>query len=271
MSTEQVPGDDAADRPADVPGADRADGSGGPVVDPDDVGPAARTVGGGVRVMTAESFSVQEAVGGWRGAVESVLPGVLFVVVFVATGQQLTPALIASAASAVLAVLVRLVQRTPATQAFSGVLGVGIGVIWAWRSGRGEDYFLWGLLVNVGYLAAFAVSCLVRWPLVGLALGLFRPEGPLNEHGSWSGAVAWRREAPLRRRYSVVTWLWAGMFAARLVVQVPLYAAGQVGWLGTAKLVMGLPLTALVLWFSWILLRGTTAALPGPAPSPTDR
>lgn len=225
----------------------------------------------GVRAIDAEQFSLAEAVGGVRGAVESVAPGLVFVVGYVVSGQRLGPALVASAAAALVAVVARLVQRSPLTQALSGVLGVGIGVIWAWRSGRGEDYFAWGLLTNVAYLVAFLVSVVVRWPLVGVVLGLFRGDGPLSEGGSWAGATAWRRDPVQRRRYTWVTWLWAGMFAARLVVQVPLYYAGEVAWLGTAKLVMGVPLTALVLWASWILVRGSTAARPAPAPTPPGR
>lgn len=218
----------------------------------------------GMRAIDAEEFSLAESVGGVRGAIESVLPGLVFVTVFVATGQQLTPALVSAAAAALVAVVARLVQRSPLTQALSGVLGVGIGVLWAWRSGRAEDYFAWGLISNVGFLLAFVVTVLVRWPLVGVVLGLFRPDGPLSESGSWAGAVAWRQDRALRRRYALVTWLWAAMFAARLAVQLPLYFAGEVAWLGTAKLVMGVPLTALVLWFSWILVRGSTAARPAP-------
>lgn len=221
----------------------------------------------GLRAIDAEEFSFADSVGGVRGAIESVLPGLVFVVVFVAGGQRLTPALVASAAAALVAVVARLAQRSPLTQALSGVLGVGIGVLWAARSGRAEDYFAWGLLTNVGYLLAFVVSVLVRWPLVGVVVGLFRPDGPMSSSGSWAGAVAWRQDRALRRRYAVVTWLWAGMFALRLVVQVPLYLAGQVAWLGTAKLVMGVPLTALVLWLSWILVRGSTAARPAPPPT----
>jgi len=230
-----------------------------PAAAPEDAVPAR-----GMRAIEAEDFSIAESVGGVRGAVESVLPGLLFVVVFVASGQQLRPALIASVAAAVLAVVARLVQRSPLTQALSGVLGVGIGVVWAWRTGDASDYFAWGLLTNVAYLLAFVVSVLVRWPLVGVVLGLFRGDGPMSEQGSWAGALAWRKDPVLLRRYALVTWLWAGMFAARLVVQVPLYYADEVAWLGTAKLVMGVPLTALVLWASWILVRGSTAARPGP-------
>ncbi|MBN9325453.1 MAG: DUF3159 domain-containing protein, partial [Cellulomonas sp.] len=51
----------------------------------------------------------------------------------------------------------------------------------------------------------------------------------------------------------------------RLAVQVPLYLQSDVAWLGTAKLAMGLPLTALVLWVSWRMVRaaeGPPAAAP---------
>ncbi|WP_454048389.1 DUF3159 domain-containing protein [Cellulomonas sp. Marseille-Q8402] len=233
-------------------------------VTPEDPAAPAR----GMRAIEADSFSIADSVGGVRGAVESVLPGLVFVVVYVAGGQELRPALIASVAAALLAVVARLVQRSPLTQALSGVLGVGIGVVWAWRTGDASDYFAWGLLTNVAYLLAFAVSVLVRWPLVGLVLGLFRGDGPMSESGSWAGAVAWRQDPALLRRYALVTWLWAGMFALRLVVQVPLYYADEVAWLGTAKLVMGVPLTALVLWASWILVRGSTAARPARTPTP---
>jgi hypothetical protein len=221
-----------------------------------------------MRAIEAEQFSIADSVGGVRGAIESVAPGLLFVVVYVAFGQELRPALIAAVAAALVAVVARLVQRSPLTQALSGVLGVGIGVIWAWRTGDASDYFAWGLLTNVGYLLAFVVSVLVRWPLVGLVLGLFRGDGPMSESGSWAGAVAWRKDPALLRRYALVTWLWAGMFALRLLVQVPLYYADEVAWLGTAKLVMGVPLTALVLWASWILVRGSTAARPARTPAP---
>jgi hypothetical protein len=221
-----------------------------------------------MRAIEADQFSIADSVGGVRGAIESVAPGLLFVVVYVAFGQELRPALIAAVAAALVAVVARLVQRSPLTQALSGVLGVGIGVIWAWRTGDASDYFAWGLLTNVGYLLAFVVSVLVRWPLVGLMLGLFRGDGPMSESGSWAGAVAWRKDPALLRRYALVTWLWAGMFALRLLVQVPLYYADEVAWLGTAKLVMGVPLTALVLWASWILVRGSTAARPARTPAP---
>ncbi|WP_263730903.1 DUF3159 domain-containing protein [Cellulomonas sp. SG140] len=218
----------------------------------------------GLRALTGEEFSATEALGGVRGVVESVAPGLLFVVVYLAAGERLRPALIAAVAGAVLAVAARLVQRTPVTQAFSGLLGVAVGVVWAWRSGAASNYFLVGLLTNGAYLVGTALTIVLGFPLVGLVVGLFAKEGPLSG-GPWSAVLAWRGDRSRRRAYALATWPWVGMFAVRLAVQVPLYLRSDVAWLGTAKLAMGLPLTALVLGVSWRMVR---AAEGPPAVAP---
>jgi hypothetical protein len=213
----------------------------------------------GVRALAGEQFSLAEAVGGVRGLIESIAPGLVFVVVFVADGQRMVPAVVAAGAAALAAVVLRLVQRTPLTQALSGVAGVAIGVFWALTTGRAENYFAWGLWTNVAYFVGTLVTILVGWPVVGLLVGLFENSGPLSG-GPWSAVGSFRAD-PLRRRRAVAaTWIWVAVFGARLAVQVPLYLAAQVVWLGTAKLVMGVPLFALALWFSWLLVR------PAPAP-----
>lgn len=221
----------------------------------------------GLRALTADEFSALDAVGGVRGVVEAVAPGLLFVVVYLAAGQRLVPALVASLGTAVLAVLVRLLQRTPVTQALSGFLGVVVGVVWAWRTGQAEDYFLYGLWVNVGYGLGTLATIVAGYPLVGLVVGLFGRQGPLAG-GPWSAAVAWRTDRALRRRYAIATWPWAAMFAARLAVQVPLYRDAEVAWLGTAKLLMGIPLTALALWVSWLLVPRSAASEDPPPTRP---
>lgn len=217
----------------------------------------------GVRALAAEEFSVAEAIGGVRGLVESVLPGLVFVVVFL-VGRELVPALVASGGVALVAVVVRLVQRTPLTQALSGVIGVGIGVLWAWRTGDAADYFVWGLWVNAAWTVGTLVSIVVRWPVVGVVVSLLRGED-----------MSWRTRAdarPLRRRYVWATWLWCALFVARLAVQLPLYFRGEdvVGWLGTARLAMGVPLFALVLWITWLLV-GPRAVRAAEASAPQTR
>ncbi len=216
-------------------------------------GPKVPAVGSkGVGQLAKEEFDFMEAVGGARGLVESIAPGLVFVVVFLASGELLL-ALVAAGGLAVLAVLARLVQRTPLTQAFSGLFGVAISVVWAWRSGEAADFFQWGLWVNGAYLLGCLLSIVLRWPVVGAIVAVIR--------GEWEG---WR-SSPMYRRYVLATWLWAGLFAARLLVQVPLLRADDVAWLGTAKLLMGVPLFALVVWVTWLMVRvpGAAGPLPG--------
>ncbi|HWS58107.1 MAG TPA: DUF3159 domain-containing protein [Actinotalea sp.] len=215
----------------------------------------------GVRQLVAADFSVADAIGGWRGLVESIAPGLGFVVVYVAT-HEITPSLVASLAVAGVAVIARLATRSPLTQAFSGVVGVLIGVVWAWRSGEAEDYFAWGLVTNVLFAVGMLVSILVRWPAVGVVVGLIRQTG-----------TGWRSDPGHVRRYTIATWFWFGLFAVRLAVQVPLYLNAEVAWLGSARLVMGVPLWALTLWLTWILVREPAgpAARPAPQASPPTR
>ena len=53
----------------------------------------------------------------------------------------------------------------------------------------------------------------------------------------------------------LATWLWVGLFSARLLVQTPLYLSGQTEWLAATKLVMGVPLYAGMVWVTWLLVR----------------
>jgi len=204
--------------------------------------------GRGLRQLDSDQFDMLASVGGVRGMVETVLPGVVFVVLFVIT-RDLMPPLIASVAVAVLAAVARLIGRTPVTQAVSGLLGVAIGALWAWRTGEAADYYRWGLYVNLAWAVGVLVSILVRWPVVGVVVSLLFGRG-----------FSWREDREQRRRYVLASWLWAAAFTLRLAVQVPLYLESSVGWLGTARLVMGLPMWALVLWITWLLVRRRAAA-----------
>ena len=127
---------------------------------------------------TSHDFSWSDALGGTRGVIEATAPGLVFVVVYVAT-RALVPTLIAALCVALLACAIRLVQRQGLQQALSGLFGVAIGVIFAAATGRGENYFAWGIVTNIAMALVFAVSVLLRrglvaqfyGPLTGLAKG----------------------------------------------------------------------------------------------------
>ena len=98
-----------------------------------------------------DDFSVIDAIGGPRGVIESILPGVVFVLLFVITSNlQLTIGV--SAALAVLQVIVRLCQRQSVMGSVSGLLAVGICLIWAWNSHEARNYYMFGFLTNAFYV-----------------------------------------------------------------------------------------------------------------------
>ncbi|WP_061965579.1 DUF3159 domain-containing protein [Demequina aurantiaca] len=210
--------------------------------EPSETGGAAATAARGAQLLGGEDFSFAAAIGGPRGFVESILPGLVFVVAYITVGGFQVP-VIASVVVVVAMVAARLIQRTPVTQALSGVLGVALGAVWAWRSGDAGEYFLPGLWINAAYLAAVLITMIVGWPVVGIAVGLLRGLG-----------TSWRKDRALRRRMQLATAVLAATFLLRLVVQVPLYMSDNVAALGTAKLAMGVPLFALSLWVMWLLV-----------------
>src|SRR6478609_10113462 len=94
---------------------------------------------------------LSEALGGWRGAVESAVPTLAFALVWARTENLRTALVVAGACVAVL-LLVRLVQRQDPRFIVYAAIGVAVSAFFALRSGRAEDAFLPGMLQNGGLL-----------------------------------------------------------------------------------------------------------------------
>lgn len=188
-------------------------------------------------------IDVLKTIGGVRGLIESLLPGLVFLVIFTLT-QQLNYALIASVAVAVAFTVARLVRKGTLTQALTGLLGVVICAVFSRVTGEAKDYYVPGFYTNIAYGAALVVSIIVRWPLMGVIFGFIRQEN-----------TSWRAEKARARQYAWATWIVVGVFAARLLVQVPLYFADNIPALGAARLAMGVPLYAAGLWMAWMISR----------------
>ena len=189
--------------------------------------------------------SLLVSMGGVQGIVESIVPGLLFVVIF-AISQMVYLSIGISAAVSVGFILLRIFRRKPLSQAIGGLIGIGIASFLAFRDGgSGRDYFLTGFATNLIYLVPLAISVIVRWPLIGVVAGFLLSE-----------KTAWRKDKYQMRVFTAATLLWVGIFSARLLVQWPLYLADNLGALATARLVMGLPLYAAGLWVTWLMLRG---------------
>ncbi|MFM9918186.1 DUF3159 domain-containing protein [Lacisediminihabitans sp. H27-G8] len=197
--------------------------------------------------------SLLKAVGGVRGLVESILPGLAFLVLYAAT-KNVALSVLVPVALAVLFVVVRLVTRTPITQAFAGIAGIAISAVLALISGRAEANFIPGIIINIASLSVLLLSILVRWPLIGVIVGFLTNE-----------TTQWREQKAKRRVLYLTTWLWAGLFALRLAVEVPLYLAKEAEWLAGVKLLLGIPLYAGMLWVTWLLVRAVYASSSRPS------
>jgi hypothetical protein len=187
------------------------------------------------------------AMGGIRGLVESILPGLMFLIVFTIT-KQLVPSVLAPLGVSVIFIVVRIVTRQPVTTAIAGALGIGISAGLALWTGRAEDNFVVGLWINAIMLVAMLVSLAVRRPLIGVVVGLLVSD------------PEWRSDRAKFRVATIATVLWALLPTIRLVVELPLYFAGAADALAAAKLVLGVPLYAILLWVTWLLLRTAWSA-----------
>jgi hypothetical protein len=189
---------------------------------------------------------VLNALGGKRGLIDSGLPALVFLIVFNISGKDVNAALYSAVALSIVLTLLRLLKRETVQHAFSGLIGVGICALISKRTGNAADFYLPGLWINAGYGLLYAITNLVRWPILGVMLGPILGENLL-----------WRKDPARLNAYIKAGWLWVAMFAARLIVQYPLYESGNINALGTARLLMGYPLFILTAWGTWQILRKT--------------
>jgi hypothetical protein len=210
-------------------------------------------VGDGTDEARLEAYkeSILANFGGKRGLTEAGLPSVVFIVVYTATRSLNTSLWSAVAVAAVLTV-VRLAQRDKLQHAMSGLFGVVVCAAFAKYTGQAKNFYLPGVLMQIGEGILFSVSALVRWPLVGVIIGPITGE-----------MMAWREHPERLRVFTIATWLLVGMFALRVAIEVPLYLANQLTALGAAKVVLGYPLYIAVLFVCWRVIK--KAPLPAQA------
>jgi len=210
---------------------------------------AAKRLGAAVNgaSVSFDRQSLLAAIGGWLGVAETALPTMGFLISFTLLRNPVLSVSIA-AGLAVGFISWRLIRRQNLSQAVVGLLAVALAAWLALREGGDTvDYFVPGFFTNAIYGTVFAVSALVRWPIIGVLAGLL------------FGISDWRSRRELRRRLTFITWIWVAFFAARLSVQLPLYFASAVEALATSRLIMGAPAYAGLLALTWVMLRATVS------------
>jgi hypothetical protein len=208
--------------------------------------PGAVTESAGPAENPAAAHPLEALLGGWRGALESILPPAAFVITFLTT-NSIGWAVGVALGLAVLFAVWRMAQGKRPTRAVSALLVVAVSAYVAVTFDSAVAFFWPRVLINLVSALAFAVSILVRWPLLGVIVG------PIV-----GTKMQWRQDPALMRAYSRASWLWVALCLIRAAVLVPLIE--QQLWWGlavTGLIFYGLVIATVLL--SWVLIRG---ALP---------
>jgi hypothetical protein len=198
--------------------------------------------------------------GGTRGAIDASLPVLAFVAGWSLSGQSVAMAALAALAVAMIIAGWRLRAGRRPRAVLLGVLGVCASALIALHTGRAEDFFLIQIFTNAASALTWAISIVLRWPLLGVVVGT-----------ALGQRLRWRRDPALLRAYGRASWIWVGQYLVRLAVFLPLWAAGWVTALGVARAALTWPLVAGCLAVSWWVLRrslpSTHPGLRHPTPS----
>jgi hypothetical protein len=235
-------------------------------------------------------------IGGWSGALITAIPTAVFVIVNVLA--SLKAAILAAVLSALVLTAYRLIRRKSIQQSLSGLFGVAIAAFIAARTGQARGYFLFGIWTSFAYAVPFAISVVVRRPLVGLLWEFLDPTpaapagGAPREAGRDSGrdvagdpaterdgdpvpppvadrpadAPDWYRRRPLLVAYTWATLAATVVFLARGFVQLALYGENATGWLAFARIAMGYPLFIAAVGFSFLVVTRARHRLAAGAP-----
>jgi hypothetical protein len=152
-----------------------------------------------------------DAFGGGRGLFDSAVPATVFVVARLISGS-LTTAVIVAVVSGLLIIALRRLRGQPLQQAASGFFGLAIAVFIAKLTGKGEGFFLPGILITGGMGVGFVISLFAGRPAVGTALAAYDEK-----------YAGWREHPPLYRAARICTAVWAITFFMRAGIAAYVY------------------------------------------------
>jgi len=204
------------------------------------------------------SEQIAEQLGGVRGLVESSLPVLAFVLFNVVLGDAVVgldkrPALYWAIAGSVVTALAisvyRLTRKEPIRHAVNGLFGIAIGAIWAWRSGKAENFYLWGILVTFAQAAVVLASVAIRKPLIGYVWGVMANKGRQD----------WLDNPRLFRTFQWLSLVWVVSLSVRAGVQLYLWAQHEANALGIVRILISWPIYAATFAYSaWAIHRVTS-------------
>ncbi|MCT2582626.1 DUF3159 domain-containing protein [Actinophytocola gossypii] len=194
-----------------------------------------------------DQLGLRELLGGRRGAIDASIPPAVFVVAWLLSDRSIAWAALTAITTGAVLGAVRLARGGRVTAVLASVAAVAGAALLALYTGRAQDFFLVQVLANVASALAWAVSILIRWPLLGVVVGTLLGQ-----------RTRWRRDPDLLRAYARASWVWVfGQYTLRVLVFGALWWSGWVVALGVARLALSWPLVALTVATSAVVLRRT--------------
>jgi Protein of unknown function (DUF3159) len=188
--------------------------------------------------------SLSDVLGGRLGALDASIPPVAFVAGWLAAGQSIGIGAAVALGVSVLVGVYRVVRGGKITALVVSVAMVAAAALIALHTGRAQDFFLLRLMSNAASALLWATSVAVRWPLLGVIVGLLLGQ-----------KTRWRKDPDLLRAYGWATLTWALVqYVLRVVVWGLLWWAGDVVALSVVTLVMSWPLVAAAIAVSGVVL-----------------
>jgi len=194
----------------------------------------------------ASGESLADLLGGRRGAIEASLPPVAYAVGWGVAGRSILAGVVAALVVGAVVAVWRVRQGDRPRGVLISLLGVCLAALIALRTGRAVDFFLLQLVTNAASALAWLVSIAIRWPLLGVIVGL-----------ALGQKARWRKDPALLRAYSWGSGVWVMQYVTRLAVFLPLYAADRVYALTAARAALTWPLIAACVAVSWWVIRRT--------------
>lgn len=190
--------------------------------------------------------SLAALLGGRGGALDASLPPLAFVLGWLLGGRSVEVGALAAVACGVVVGAVRVARGGRPRALLLSVALVVVAAYVALQTGRAEDFFLVQIFLNAASALVWAASIVVRWPLLGVVVGLVTGQ-----------RFRWRRDPDLLRAYRFASWPWVAQYVLRVLVFGALWLAGEVVLLGIMRAALTWPLQVACIAVSWWVLRRT--------------
>lgn len=184
-------------------------------------------------------------------SVDTIIPPLVFVIMNRLFDLQI--ALIVSVSLAFCFFLLRIVKKQTFGYALAGVGGIFLASFLAFIAENANNFFLPGIIGNGIIVLVGTLSLIFKKPMAAYASHLTR---------NWPLDWFWRKD--VYPAYKEVTIFWISFFFIRTILETYLYLNATPEVLAWAEIVLGLPITIMILVFSYVYGIWRLKALEGP-------